>query len=80
MPLHCKDVYVTSVSGPGEQSRTVFFTLEPRRATARTSSRQTDSSADRQTAMKWAWKRRGSPDQENKVPGFTLPIPDWLAC
>lgn len=52
MPLHCSEVYSTPPSGPGEQSRTVFFTLDPRRATARTSSRQTDSSRDKQIAMK----------------------------
>lgn len=61
IPLHCNEVYFTPPSVAGEQSRTVFFTLDPRRATARMSSRQTDSSRGRQTAMKWAWKRRGSP-------------------
>ncbi len=52
IPLHCNEVYSTCLSVRGEQSRTVFFTLDPRRATARTSSRQTDSSRDRQTAIK----------------------------
>lgn len=40
------------------------MTLEPSRAAQRTSSRQTDSSSARQMAMKWAWKRSGSPEDE----------------
>lgn len=68
IPLHCRDEYTTSspISSPlslvscGEQSNTVFFTLDPSLAIARTSQSGNFSSIGKHRAMKWAWKRSGS--------------------
>lgn len=69
--LHCSDEYTTSPSTLssfpvslwlcGEQSSTVFFTLDPRRAIDRISQSGNSSSMEMHNAIKWAWKRRGSP-------------------
>lgn len=75
IPLHCRDEYTTSspISSPlslvscGEQSNTVFFTLDPSLAIARISQRGIFSSIGKHRAMKWAWKRSGSPEGKGKI-------------
>lgn len=62
IPLHCRDEYTTSssISSPlslvscGEQSITVFFTLDPSLAIAKMSQSGNFSSIGKHRAMKWA--------------------------